>query len=168
MKKNVSNLMLNICSILDILEQPELDKKKFALSAMKIDKLFYDVDRQIRKKIKDEFHQLDFKALDLVALSDAAKKHLNKIQARMQYASMKKYLLSRSPIQAGDFELWQKDIVLTASVVTVLTRINSVFSYQAILVSILEGEDEMYKLENVFLSTIQEELRKSKVDISFE
>lgn len=160
--KTVSNLMLQLCALLDVLEADELNKSKIIAQSVKIEKMFYDFDRQIQRKIKDEFYQLDFKALDLVAAADAAKKHLNKLQAKIQFASMKKYLVARSPISSADFNVWQNDILQSLAAITALTRMVSVFNYQALMVSILEGEDEMYKIENVFMDAIQEELKSKK------
>lgn len=160
--KTVSNLALTICSILDVLEEPVLDLHKFSSYSFKIDKMFYDLDRHIRKKIKDEFYQLDFKHFDLVAMADAAKKHLNKLQGKLTFSSMHKYLLGKSPLTQGQFSEWQQEVMLISACVTMLNRIVFIFSYQAILVSVLEGEDEMFKIENVLLNAIKEEIGKSK------
>ncbi len=157
-EKKVSNLSLTMCKILDVLEPDVLDLIKIKSIGVAIDKFFYDVDRQIRKKIKDEFHQLDFTHHDLVLISDSAKKHLNRLQPKCTYASMKKTIVSMLPLHSGDFTKYQQEMIDNSYIVTLLNRIVSVSSYQAILVELLEGEDQMFSMENV-LSTVLDELR---------
>lgn len=165
--KNVSNLASTMCAILDEIEVEEVNIKKICSIGMKIDKFMYDLDRQLKKKANDEFYELDFKSADLQAISTACEKHVNKLRSKCTYRSMRKTVNNMMideevGIPAEKYHAWNASTCDLFYAVGVLHRLQCVSSFQAIVLDILEGEEEVNKIENVMLKALKDAVRKDK------
>ena len=85
----VTNLALTMCRIRDLMEH-EFDKVKIVQSLYRLEKFMGDIDRQIKKAVKDEMYELDFMAEDLVILSEAAELQLAKLRPQCTFKSIEK------------------------------------------------------------------------------
>lgn len=161
--KNVSNTSLMVSTILNIIEQEELDFNKLQSLGMKIDKFLYDMDRQIKKKGQDEYYQLDISSKDLQSIAEAAEKHIAKLRNKCTYRSMKKSIDKMAidgKIPAEPYIEWRKGIPPLFYVCGLLQRLLCVTSYQSIVLDILEAEDNAYEMGNVLFSAIKDEIKK--------
>lgn len=161
--KTVSNMALFICSILDLIEPDDIDLNKIHAVGPRIDKFLYDLDRQIKKKMDDEFYKLDITSADLQSIALAAEKHVNRLRPKCTYRSMRKSLIASEVngwITKKDYEDWAVNITTIFYVCGLLHRLQCVMSYQANLLTLVEQEDEANKIENVMLNTLKSAIAK--------
>ena len=156
----VTNLSLTMCRIRDLMEH-EFDKVKIAQSLYKLEKFMGDIDRQLKKAVKDEMYELDFMAEDLVALSEAAESQLAKLRPQCTFKSIEKKF-KKGICNIEEFKVWMQDHYITAQAVAILQQFATGVSYQAMMASLIEAEKESNKFENVCLEAILSELRNNK------
>lgn len=162
-QKTVSNLAMQICTILDFIEVDQLDINKLVAYGPKMDKFMYDIDRQVKKKSQDEFYKLDINSADLQAIAIAAEKHVNKLRPKCTYRSMRKALelMAVDNVIAPDvYRKWCKSTTDLFYVCGLLHRLQCVMSYQATLFDLLEADEEANKIENVLMNALKDVIKK--------
>lgn len=161
--KTVSNSALFVCTILDLIEPDELSLNKVYAIGPRVDKFLYELDRQVRKKMADEFYKLDISSADLQSIALAAEKHVNKLRPKCTYRSMRKALTANEVdgwITKKDYDDWATKTTTIFYVCGLLHRLQCVASYQANLLTLVEHEEEANKIENVMLNTLKSAIAK--------
>lgn len=156
----VTKLALTLCRIRDLLEN-DFTKEKVVQSYYSIEKFMGDIDRQLKKAIKDEMYELDFMSADLIALADAAEMQLSKLRPSCTFKSIEKKF-KKGIANVDEFNVWMSEHYVTTQAVAVLQQFVSGFSYQAMMTALIEAEKDSNKFENVCLEAILDELKSNK------
>ena len=147
----------NICKIRDLFEEGSYSK---ILSALGIFRSTYSlVNRNIERFIKDDNHQIDFSANDLIEVAIECKSFLSRLNQRVNPVKMVGEIMKPDEITNETVRAFTFEYTDIFSMIGYLTEFHNIMSYTASLLKVLELQYEQGELGNALTMAIKQSLK---------